>query len=81
MLRFWEKQFPFPGKNMLRFWEKTCSVFGKHSVRFGEKQAPFLGNTVSVLVKNWLGVWIGLGQSSSLTSLGLDFRGLRLGVS
>ena len=81
MLRFWEKQFPFSGKKHAPFLGKTCSVFGKHSVRFGEKQAPFLGNTVSVLVKNWLGVWIGLGQSSSLTSLGLDFRGLRLGVS
>ena len=68
------------GKNSVRFWEKN-SVFGKNRLRFWKKLAPLLGQSGSVLVQNWLGVWIGLGQSSSLTSLGLDFRGLGLGVS
>ena len=52
--------------------------------RFWEEQAlfaPFLGKNGSISGGNWFGFWIGLGQSSSLTSLGLDFRGLGLGVS
>ena len=78
--RFWEKQAPFLGKTVSVFG-KTVPVFGKNRLRFWKKLAPLLGQSGSVLVQNWLGVWIGLGQSSSLTSLGLDFRGLGLGVS
>ena len=62
---------------------------------FWEKQAPFLGQTSSVwlgekLVRfggNWLGFWIGLGQSSSLTALNAKhvwvwiFEVLGLGVT
>ena len=82
--RFWE---------MLRFWGKTCSVLGKTG-----SDSVFGKNTVSVfgenfaknrfgLGGNWLGFWIGLGQSSSLTVLNAKhvwvwiFEVLGLGVS
>ena len=69
--RFWGKACAFFGKNMLRFWDKQ--------VRFGEKLVRFGGN--------WLGFWIGLGQSSSLTALNAKhfwvwiFEVLGLGVT
>ena len=70
-LRFWEKQAPFLGK--------VGSVFGTKWLRFGEKVARF--------GENWLGFWIGLGQSSSFIVLNAQhvgvwvFEVLRLGVS
>ena len=69
--RFWGKACAFFGKNRLRFWDKQ--------VRFGEKLVRFGGN--------WLGFWIGLGQSSSLTALNAKhfwvwiFEVLGLGVT
>jgi hypothetical protein len=60
------------GKNMFRFWEKTRSTFGEKLSRFGG---------------DWLGFWIGLGQSSSLTILNAEhvwvwiFEVLGLGVT
>jgi len=68
--RFWENPSPFLGssafgktgsvfvKNRLRLWEKTVSVFGKN---FAKNRLGLGGD--------WLGFWIGLGQSSSLTVL------------
>ena len=38
-------------------------------LRFWEEQAPFFGKNGFDLRGNWLGFWIGLGQSSSLTVL------------
>jgi len=80
-LRFWEKHAPLLGqsgsvlvKNWFRF-RKTGSVLGKTCSVFGKKRLDFGGKLV------WFLDWIGLGQNSSLTSLGLDFRGLGLGVS
>ena len=69
--RFWGKACAFFGENRLRFWDKQ--------VRFGEKLVRFGGN--------WLGFWIGLGQSSSLTALNAKhvwvwiFEVLGLGVT
>ena len=75
-LRFWEKHAPFLGKtcsvlgtNKLRFWEKHVPFLGKNMLRFWEEQAPFFGKNGFDLRGNWLGFWIGLGQSSSLTVL------------
>ena len=52
------------------FLGRTCSVFGENRLRFWEEQAPFLGQSVSILVKtgtvwwiNWLGFWIGLDKA------------------
>ena len=82
-LRFWEKHAPLLGqsgsvlvKNWFRF-RKTGSVLGKTCSVFWEKTARFRGEIGLVFGLDW----IGLGQNSSLTSLGLDFRGLGLGVS
>ena len=69
--RFWGKACAFFGENRLRFWDKQVR-FGEKLVRFGE---------------NWLGFWIGLGQSSSLTALNAKhvwvwiFEVLGLGVT
>ena len=64
---FEEIPSPISGKSVTnfgemrhRFWGKTFRFWGKQ-VRFGEKLVRFGGN--------WLGFWIGLGQSSSLTAL------------
>ena len=67
-LGFGEKLVPFQ-KDRLRF--------GKNMFRFWGKTARFRGEIGLVFGLDW----IGLGQNSSLTSLGLDFRGLGLGVS
>ena len=87
--RLWEAPFSgkisvlekFIGKNMFRFWEKhasflakTCSVFGEHMPHFWEEQAPSLGQSGPVLVKNRLGLGeigslLGLVRGSSLTVL------------
>ena len=53
---------------------KICSVLGENIPRFGEEQAPFLGQSCSVLVKNRLGLGeigslLGLVWGSSLTVL------------
>ena len=91
--RLWEA--PFSGKN-LRFWKnllgKTCSVFGEHMPHFWEEQAPSLGQSGPVLVKNRLGLGeigslLGLAWGSSLTVLNTKhvlvwiFEFLRLGVT
>ena len=83
-LRFQEKSpflEKFIGKNIFRFWEKhasflakTCSVFGEHMPHFWEEQAPSLGQSGPVLVKNRLGLGeigslLGLVRGSSLTVL------------
>ena len=81
MLHFWEKHAPLLGQSgsvLVKNWfrlGKTGSVLGKTCSVFGKKRLDFGGKLV------WFLDWIGLGQSSSLTSLGLDFRGLGLGVS
>ena len=68
MLRFWEKHAPFLGKTCSMLGN-TCSVFGENRLRFWEKQAPVFGTNWFGLVENWLGFWVGLGQSSSFTVL------------
>ena len=73
------KQAPFLGQTGFRFWGNTCAFFGKNRLRFWDKQVRFGGN--------WLGFWIGLGQSSSLTALNAKhvwvwiFEVLGLGVT
>ena len=105
--RLWEAPFSgkisvlekFIGKNMFRFWEKhasflakTCSVFGEHMPHFWEEQAPSLGQSGCVLVKNRLGLGeigslLGLVWGSSLIVLNTKhvlvwiFEFLRLGVT
>ena len=49
-----------------RLWEKAAN-FEEVNHRLWGNQRPTSGS--SVLGKNWLGFWIGLGQSSSLTVL------------
>ena len=78
---FGKKTSPFLGKtgsvfgtNRLRVWEKHAAFVGRNRLRVWEKQAPFevgsvLGKNWLGLGENWLGFWIGLGQSSSLTVL------------
>lgn len=73
------------------FLGRTCSVFGENRLRFWEEQAPFLGQSVSILVKtgtvwwiNWLGFWIGLDKAQvSLfwmqSMFGFGFRDLKVG--
>ena len=55
-------------------------ILGKSAIDFGKICQGFWGKTVFVfgtnwfgLGENWFGFWVGSGQSSSLTSLGLDF--------
>ena len=78
--RFWEKHAPFFGKKLVPFLGKTCTVFGTKWLRFWEKAGRFGG-------ENWLGLWIGLGQSLSLTVLNAKhvwvwiFEVLGLGVT
>ena len=68
------------------------SVFGEHMPRFWEEQAPFLGQSGSVLVKSRLGLgeigsFLGLAWGSSLTVLNTKhvlvwiFEFLGLGVT
>ena len=76
------------------FLGKTGSVFRKNMLRFWDEQAPFLGQSGSVLVKtgavwgkNWLGFWIGSDKAQvslfwTLSMFGFGFRILlKLGVS
>ena len=76
------------------FLGKTGSVFRKNMLRFWDEQAPFLGQSGSVLVKtgavwgkNWLGFWIGSDKAQvslfwTLSIFGFGFRILlKLGVS
>ena len=67
MLHFWEKHAPLLGQ--------SGSVLVKNWFRFWKKTARFRGG-------NWLD-WIGLDWDKTQVSqvLGLDFRGLGLGVS
>ena len=70
----------FLGKNMFRFWEKHAPFLGQSGSVFGKKRVGLGG-------ENWLGFWIGLGQSSSLTVLNAKhvwvwiFEVLGLGVA
>ena len=47
-------------------------AFGKNMFRFWEKHAPLLVKNCLGLGRDWLGFWIGLGQSSSLTVLNAE---------
>ena len=75
------------GKNMLRFWREQAPFLGKTSSVFWDKLVRFGGKLVRFGGENWIGFWIGLGQSSSLAVLNARhvwiwiFEGLGLGVT
>ena len=98
--RFWGNPSPILRKSITDFGEiryqfwgnaspilgKACAFFGKNRLRFWDKQVRF-GEKLVRFGGNWLGFWIGLGQSSSLTALNAKhvwvwiFEVLGLGVT
>ena len=91
--RFWGNPSPISGKSVTnfgemrhRFWGKACAFFGENRLRFWDKQVRS-GEKLVRFGGNWLGFWIGLGQSSSLTALNAKhvwvwiFEVLGLGVT
>ena len=75
------------GKKHAPFLGRTGSVFGKNQLRFLGQTGSVWGKIGSVWGGNWIGFWIGLGQSSSLAVLNAKhiwvwiFEGLGLGVT
>ena len=75
--RLWENQPPTLGKSATdfgkishRFWGNP--FLGQTGFVFEKNRHRFLAQTGSVWGESWLGFWIGLGQSSSLTVLNAE---------